>query len=107
MADIAITPPSAGQTDLGARTASYIAATRRKQMYSGILLLIFVLMMMSGFRIAEERNAGDFLPASASSFPFPPKSFPKAGRTAPTFRAILPSSSRRWSKPSTLRPYPP
>jgi|688.fasta_scaffold233623_2 phosphonate transport system permease protein len=71
MADIAITPPSAGQTDLGARTASYIAATRRKQMYSGILLLIFVLMMMSGFRIAEERNAGDFLPGLSQFFSFP------------------------------------
>jgi len=71
MADIAMTPPTAGQRDLGARTASYIAATRRKQMYSGILLLIFVLLMMSGFRIAEERNAGDFLPGLRQFFSFP------------------------------------
>jgi phosphonate transport system permease protein len=71
MADLALTPPAPGSGGLAMRTADYIAANRRKQMYSGILLLIFVLMMMSGFRVAEERNAGDFLPGLSQFFDFP------------------------------------
>ena len=35
--------------------------TRRKRMYRGILLVLFVAMMASGFQVARDRNAGDFL----------------------------------------------
>jgi len=34
--------------------------TRRKRMYGGILLVLFAAMMATGFRVAEDRNAGDF-----------------------------------------------
>ncbi len=73
MVTVARTPPKSapGPQNLGTQTASYLAATRRKQMYSGILLLIFVLMMTSGFRLAEERNAGDFLPGLGHVLDFP------------------------------------
>lgn len=51
--------------------AAYTDALRRKRLYSGLLLLLFVLLMMSGFRVAEQRNAGDFLPGLAQLGDFP------------------------------------
>ena len=69
MSDLALSQPGPGR--LAAQTSAYVATTRRKQLYSGILLVIFVLMMMSGFHLAEERNAGDFLPGLSQFFDFP------------------------------------
>lgn len=40
--------------------AAYLAMARRRQMYGGILLVIFVALMASGFRLADGRNAGGF-----------------------------------------------
>lgn len=50
---------------------AYIAMVRRKRMYGGILMVLFVAMMASGFSVAEERNAGGFLDGIASVFDFP------------------------------------
>lgn len=49
----------------------YLSLTRRRRMYSGLLLLVFVLAMMTGFRIAEDRNAGAFLPGLSQLGDFP------------------------------------
>lgn len=49
----------------------YLAAARRKQMYSGILMVLFVLLLASGFRLAESRNAGGFLNGISQFFDFP------------------------------------
>lgn len=38
----------------------YMAMTRRKRMYSGVLLIVFVALMVSGFMTADGRNAGGF-----------------------------------------------
>lgn len=38
----------------------YLALTRRRRLYGGLLVVIFVAMMMSGFRVADARNAGGF-----------------------------------------------
>ena len=62
---------SGTQGSLSADTGAYLAMVRRKRMYGGILLIIFVAMMASGFRIAEERNAGDFLSGLAQLDDFP------------------------------------
>ena len=40
---------------------AYLADVRRKRMYGGILLVVFIALMTSGFRLAEDRNAGGFL----------------------------------------------
>jgi phosphonate transport system permease protein len=37
-----------------------MAQVRRRRMYGGLTLLIFVLLMLSGFQIADGRNAGGF-----------------------------------------------
>ena len=51
---------------------SYLDMVRRKRMYGGILLVLFVALMASGFQLAQERNAGDFLSGlpQIGDFPF-------------------------------------
>ena len=46
--------------DVGAIQSSYMAQVQRKRLYGGVTLLIFVLLMVSGFNIADDRNAGGF-----------------------------------------------
>lgn len=38
----------------------YLALTRRRRIYGGLLLIVFVAIFVSGFRIADGRNAGGF-----------------------------------------------
>ncbi len=61
MVDIAARPGSATPPPLGAITDGYMAMVRRKRMYGGILLVIFVAMMAAGFAEVQDRNAGGFL----------------------------------------------
>lgn len=51
--------------------AYYLAQLRRKRLYSGILLLIFILLLASGFDIADARNAGGFWDGVDNVFDFP------------------------------------
>ena len=52
-------------------TASYMAMMRQKRMMSGIMLALFIVLMVGGFLIAQERNAGDFLPGLPNVLDFP------------------------------------
>lgn len=49
----------------------YMALTRRKRMYGGLTLAIFVLLMVSGFVLADDRNAGGFWDGLHRVFDFP------------------------------------
>lgn len=49
----------------------YMALTRRRRMYSGILLVVFVLLMFGSFDLAEARNAGGFWSGLAQAGDFP------------------------------------
>lgn len=49
----------------------YLAATRSRRMYSGILTLIFVVLIVSGFQLADSRNAGGFWDGLGQIFDFP------------------------------------
>ncbi|WP_224825191.1 phosphonate ABC transporter, permease protein PhnE [Cognatishimia sp. MH4019] len=40
--------------------SSYTAQVQRRRLYGGLTLLIFVLLMVSGFNVADGRNAGGF-----------------------------------------------
>ena len=40
--------------------ANYLALVQRRRLYGGLTLLVFVLLMVTGFQIADERNAGGF-----------------------------------------------
>ena len=61
MVDIAFGPEPGKRPDAAAPGATYLAATRRKRLYGGLLLIFFVATMASGFLVAQDRNAGDFV----------------------------------------------
>ncbi|WP_340161065.1 phosphonate ABC transporter, permease protein PhnE [uncultured Hoeflea sp.] len=50
---------------------NYLAMARQKQMYGGIILVIFISMMASGFYLADSRNAGGFWNGISNIFQFP------------------------------------
>jgi phosphonate transport system permease protein len=56
MADLSVQAPI---TTDGIRS-EYMAMTRRKRLYSGAMLAIFVALMVAGFNLADSRNAGGF-----------------------------------------------
>ncbi|WP_226782813.1 phosphonate ABC transporter, permease protein PhnE [Oceaniglobus trochenteri] len=57
MADISLGSASQG---LDGIQSSYMAQVQRRRLYGGLTLLIFVVLMVSGFNIADDRNAGGF-----------------------------------------------
>lgn len=57
--------------DLDIIRHDYMAQVRRKRAYSGLLLIIFVALMASGFDLANARNAGGFLSGLPRVFDFP------------------------------------
>ncbi len=68
--------------DTAAIRRNYLAMARQKQTYGGILLLVFVLLMASGFMLAEQRNAGGFLEGIHQFFDFPAEVVSEAARHA-------------------------
>lgn len=71
MVDISFGPEPGVTPTYGNPTKAYIHQTRRKRMYGGILLVLFVAMMASGFHTAENRNAGGFVSGIAQLDDFP------------------------------------
>ena len=61
MSDIAYKQTSAPALSVTASSSAYLAMVQRKRMYGGLLLVIFVALMASGFLLAEHRNAGGFV----------------------------------------------
>ena len=57
---------------------NYLALTQRKRLYGGLTLLVFVLLMVSGFLTAQDRNAGDFLSGLSQLDDFPAGVFGEA-----------------------------
>ncbi|RBI85904.1 phosphonate ABC transporter, permease protein PhnE [Rhodosalinus halophilus] len=66
MADFAA--PAANSPDT---RGAYLALTRRRRLYSGLTILIFVVLMASGFYVADARNAGGFWDGWRSMLDFP------------------------------------
>jgi phosphonate transport system permease protein len=50
---------------------AYLLQLRQRRVYGGILLVIFVAMMIAGFQVAEDRNAGGFWAGLPQIFDFP------------------------------------
>lgn len=67
MADLTQDPPSR-VNDI---QASYMAQVSRKRLYSFLTILIFVVLMASGFNLAESRNGGSFLGGILNFFDYP------------------------------------
>ncbi|MEM1410442.1 MAG: phosphonate ABC transporter, permease protein PhnE [Pseudomonadota bacterium] len=50
----------AAPQSVGTIQSDYMAQVQRRRLYSGLTLLIFVLLMVSGFNVVDDRNAGGF-----------------------------------------------
>ena len=57
MADVAF---SGAPQSVDKIQSSYMAQVQRRRLYGGLTLLIFVVLMVSGFNVADDRNAGGF-----------------------------------------------
>ena len=60
MVDIAFGPTPGQRPGPSNASAAYLEMVRRKRMYGGILMVLFVAMMASGWMLADHRNAGGF-----------------------------------------------
>lgn len=49
----------------------YMLLSNRRRMYSGIIVLVFAALFISGFRVAEMRNAGSFADGFSRILDFP------------------------------------
>lgn len=86
MVDVAFGPEQGQRPDLSNRNEAYLDMVRRKRMYGGVLLVIFIALMASGWSLAEDRNAGSFLDGLHQIFDFPAEVFAEAWAK----RALLP-----------------
>jgi len=68
---------------------AYLAMVRRKRMYGGILLVIFVALMASGFGLANERNAGGFWDGLPQVFDFPAEVLAEAWKNRANLPALI------------------
>ncbi|MEQ8589497.1 MAG: phosphonate ABC transporter, permease protein PhnE [Roseitalea porphyridii] len=67
----------------------YLEMTRRKQMYGGIFLVIFIALLVSGFRLADARNAGGFWDGITQIFEFPSEVLAEGIEKAALLPALL------------------
>lgn len=67
----------------------YLELTRRRQTYGGILLAVFVMLMVSGFMLADSRNAGGFWEGILNLFDFPVEVVSEAVEDAANLPAFL------------------
>ena len=78
MVDVAFGPEQGQRPDLSNSREAYLDMVRRKRMYGGILMVIFVALMASGWMLADERNAGGFWQGLHQVFDFPSEVFAEA-----------------------------
>lgn len=64
MSDAALNP-------LGGTKQDYLALVRRRQMYSGLIMVVFAALLIGGFGLADSRNAGGFWDGISRVFDFP------------------------------------
>lgn len=70
-ADTANTGAASGQGSISQIHSDYMAMASRKRLYSGIMLLVFVVLLASGFHLAEGRNGGSFVGGLDNFFDYP------------------------------------
>lgn len=71
MVDIAFGPERGARPDPTDPGAAYLELVRRRRLYGGIILVLFLTLMVSGFQLAQSRNAGGFLDGLPMVFAFP------------------------------------
>ncbi|SMH53483.1 phosphonate ABC transporter, permease protein PhnE [Maritimibacter sp. HL-12] len=68
---------------------AYMAMTRTKRMYGGIMLVVFIALMVSGFMLADSRNAGGFWNGILNIFQFPGEVLAEASAKAANLPALM------------------
>jgi len=68
---------------------AYMAMTRTKRMYGGIMLIVFIALMVSGFMLADSRNAGGFWDGILNIFNFPGEVLKEAGEKIALLPALM------------------
>lgn len=71
MVDIAFGPTPGQRPNMADNREAYLEMVRRKRMYGGILLVLFIAFMASGWMLADERNAGGFWNGLPQTIDFP------------------------------------
>ncbi len=71
MVDIAFGPEAGKRPDLADTRQAYLDMLRRKRMYGGLLGVLFIALMASGWMMADDRNAGGFWGGLHQVFDFP------------------------------------
>jgi phosphonate transport system permease protein len=66
MADLSAPAPALATT-----RAHYLALDRQRRIYSGLALAIFIVLMIAGFRVVEDRSAGSFAEGWRQVLDFP------------------------------------
>ncbi len=90
-----LTGSCTGSRSAGDVRADYMAQVRRKRMMDGIILIVFIALMTTGFMIADDRNAGGFWDGLHRLFDFPKEvlgeAFEKAADLPAHLLKFLPS----------------
>ncbi|MEI4195430.1 phosphonate ABC transporter, permease protein PhnE [Roseovarius sp. E0-M6] len=68
---------------------AYMAMARTKRMYGGIILIVFIALMVSGFMLADSRNAGGFWDGILNIFQFPGEVLAEASEKAALIPALM------------------
>lgn len=79
----------AGLADAGALKAGYVALAHRRRMYSGLIALVFAVLLAAGFGLADHRNAGGFWQGLSKLFDFPAELVAEAIARAPALPGNL------------------
>lgn len=68
---------------------AYLEMVRRKRMYGGILLVLFIAFMASGWMLADDRNAGGFWDGLPQVSDFPAEVFTEAAAKAALIPGLI------------------
>lgn len=69
--------------------ADYLALVRRRQMYTGLIVIVFAALLAGGFGLADSRNAGGFWVGLHKVFDFPTELVREAIGKAPALPGNL------------------
>lgn len=74
--------------DLDIREA-YLAQVKHKRLLNGVLLIIFMALLVGGFRLADDRNAGGFIDGVTHVFDFPSEVLSEAASKITDFPGLF------------------
>lgn len=86
MADIAYGPEPGPRPDMTNGREAYLEMVRRRRLYGGLMLAVFIALTVSGWVVVDGRNAGGFWNGITNIFQFPSEIIAEAWEK----RALIP-----------------